>query len=33
MQVYRGCETADHPRRVVKIFDGSLIHCVWSLHL
>jgi len=33
MQLCRGCETAAYPRKVVKIFDGNLAHCMWSMHL
>ena len=28
MQLCGGCETANYPHKALRIFDGSLVHCV-----
>ena len=29
----RGCKAADCPCKALKIFDGSLVYCMWSMNL
>jgi len=31
MYIHRGCEAADNPHEVLKIFDGSLLHAKHTL--